>query len=267
MIFTPSSLTSMSRLGLLWIAFLLLQCAAQSQKSVPPGAVKIHYIARVPLAIMKHRPLNAITRFYGLTEVRGQKLALHFYDLEPTHKLSERHTKRNSRMDIFTVQRQGKKSLYKRIHNIALSRDFWADREQKIICEMLQCWLDPPRKTKPIIMLRVSSPLKARYFYDSLLTFGNGLKNKPSVNYFGGDFVDIGWSGWTTDYSKGLDRNGFLMPWQIDTQDSVTTYMVYKWNGQSFKEIVRQTDESTDSLTYHWDGEKFVEEDLNKAAR
>lgn len=254
----------MPRSRLLFVAILLLQCAAHSQKTTPPGATKINYVARIPASVMKYRPKSAVTRFYGLTEIQGQRLALHFYDLEPIQKLDAYTARRNSRLDIFAVSHRRQATIYKRMHSITLTRRAWTGREKKIVCEMFHCWLDPANKTKSIIMARISNPDSGFYHSDSLLTFSNGLQNTPSANYFGGDFTDVGWSGWRTDYTRELDKNGFLMPWIIDTNESITTFIVYKWDGHIFKEIARQADESQDSVIYHWNGEKFVEEDLSK---
>ena len=251
----------------LCIIFLLLQTAAHCQRNFPPEATKINYVARIPVDVMKYRPKTAITRFFGLTEIQGKKLALHFYDLEPVQKIDAGHATRNSYFDVFSVQNRGKQPTYKRMHHVALARFFWPLREQKIICEMLKCWLDPNLKTKPILMLRISVRSNSLYYHDNLLTFNDGLQKQPIISEFGGSFVELGWNGWRTDYNRGLDKNGFLMPWQIDTQDSIETYCVYKWDDQTFKEIARQPDETNDSLIYHWDGEKFIEGDLNKTLR
>ena len=237
----------------LFAAALTLQCAAQSQENLPPGATKINYVARIPASVMKYRPKTAITRFYGLAEIQGQKLALHFYDL-----------RRNSRLDLFAVLHRGKTPFYKRMHSVALTRQtsLWA--KPRIVCELFNCWLDPTRKTKPIIMARITNYGFGFDGSDNLLTFSDGLQNKPSVNAFEGSSLEL--SDQTMDYTRS-DDNGFLMPFETDFDRGEATYIVYKWNGQQFKEFARQKDRLSDALEYHWDGTKFIENDLSKPSR
>ncbi len=254
------------RLRFLFAAALALQCAAQSQvKNVPPGATKINYVARIPPSVVKWRPKTAITRFYGLTTIQGQKLALHFYDLKPIKKLAANGI-HNSRLDVFVVRRGRKALFYKRMHTIALKRVVSLGPMTKIVCEMLKCWLNPTRKTKPIILARITtqSPYSGFARADTILTFKNGLRKKPAINIFEG-VGGNGWHEWEMDYRRALDKNGFLVPWTLEFQNSKLIYMVvYKWNGQTFKETASQYDKQDDFLIYRWDGEKFVEQDLGQ---
>src|ERR1051325_3971432 len=104
---------------------------------------------------MRLRPKNAVTRFYGIANVKGQTLALHLYDLPAVPKGAKLPGPQQRRLDVLRLTQGHKTTFYKRLHAIQLAPGWkaWGSPLQ-IVFQMATMWLDPDSQRQPILLLR-----------------------------------------------------------------------------------------------------------------
>jgi hypothetical protein len=234
------------------------QTKCQADEWSPPRK-NIDYLARIPQSIARRRPAATLTRFYGLTNISGQKLALHFYESKKAKVIDEYSEQHDGWLEVFTVSEKTRRKSYKPLHKIALSRQGWPD--MKLTVQMQSLWLDTKAKTKPIILLRVTNSSEGSAGYDSndtLITFARGLKSKPAINSFTAGRPDEGLQDWGTAYGPP-DEKGHMTIVHINNAPDGASYEAYKWNGSTFESFASASYMHEKTLRYHWNGKKFID--------
>lgn len=234
----------------------------QSASSAPIGqpsekAVPIMYAARVPKPIARSCPKGAVTRFFGLTTMQRTKLALHFYDVSFSKTARDSKKTIPCRLDIFVITPKGKTNFYKRLHTLALERDRPQTKEAPpLSCPMLAWWLDPDKKTIPLLMLDINQQNSLSFGRTYLIIFPNGLLKPPVLTQYSQTSSEFGWSSYYNLDRR--DKNGYICLENVHNDRGTFTYSVSRWNGKGFELADSITTHGDDPIRYEWNGEKFI---------
>jgi len=220
---------------------------------------RVLYNPRVPLSIRQKTSTIAITRFYGETIIKGQKVALHFYDSQPMKKINKYTAQQSSRLDLFIESRHREQRLFKRINTIPITYHHWPGG--KLIVQMEVLWLAPASQTKPIIKVRVETRLSSGEMSgdDLLFIFPNGLRKSAATQSFDFNYLSGSSGALSNEFGKA-DKKGFITILQKYVGGNGIEYTAWKWNGSRFAVVQELHISHEYPRRYKWNGEQLVEE-------
>jgi hypothetical protein len=196
------------------------------------------------------------TRFFGSFQRGKQTFAVHFYDTSQV-RLKSGTLERSSRLDVFALAAS---KTWKRTQTFALTRQIDARRD-RLRLEAQALWLDPNRKTIPMIYLKImehqdreSIPVGNRTDIYGVLS--SKFNPKAFVSLDG--FIPYSHSTVTLSKISYPDAKGQLTILAITSNPGDTSYIAYGWTGAGWKVVGTSTSENAYETALRWNGTQFV---------
>jgi hypothetical protein len=213
----------------------------------------------VPAAIRRKAKKVGPTRFFGTFEQGGRAFAIHFYD--DSRVRSSRNSayggqlERSSHLDVFLFTAS---KTWQRIQSCAVVR-LVEDRRDKIRVEAKSLWLDPKRKTTPMIYLTVMDNYEPFGFGNRTDVYG-ALLDRPNSKAFitFNGYVPYNPSTITSSEMSHPDSKGQLTILSVESDPSYTSYTAYGWTGEKWKNLASTKFENNPDKGLRWNGIQFV---------
>lgn len=223
-----------------------------------PSFQKIAYRRRVPAAIRRMTKQKWPTRFFGVWRQGSKTLALHFFDkgrVFSTHLNADDETlERKSGVDIFQRAANGN---WKRIGIYSLTRVV-DSRRDRLRVEAQFLWLDPARKTVPLLYLKVSGDENRPSFPTGSQTDIYGVfEGAPKFTAF---FGNIPFGNITVRLSEISypDAKGHLTILCVVSDPGAETLTAYGWTGKEWKLLREVHQENRYETALWWNGTRFM---------
>lgn len=190
----------------------------------------------VPSSVKKWMPKRGKSRAFAKLQLNSGKSPVwaHFYDVKPLSTQDPYYNSQECSLDVLI--HTAKPSVYKRLNTIPISYQRW--HKQTDLANINTLWLDPQRKSIPIIRVRLSDfgPYSGRSNGSEIfLVFRDGLTKTPVIQQFGyGVFT-----GGTVDslnlYLDAVDDAGNITIKQVESSSVGRKTDIWKWTGSKFQ--------------------------------
>ena len=234
-----SVLNEMGKHLILLFSLVMVPSLALAAESSKPVAIeKVSYSRALPKVLSAFMPRDGKSLFWGQSNLtyQGKKVWIHLYDVQKTRNQegdvaedSLRH-----RLDLFVFSAQKK---LKRISSVTFpNADYYG---QSFGVRTL--WLDPERRTMPIIEVALQDPngLYGMITQYAICVFDEGLNKAPIVEQrFGrGDSNAADYSSWNTEYTVTDDGVTGIAFYQGGSGGGRTTF--FHWKDDRFQPFRR----------------------------
>ena len=154
--------------------------------------IRVLYSKKVPAFVRGRVPRGGVSKFFGVCKLKtsGPEVLFHLYSTATTNKAKDEHVSDTRLYVVDVFERSSQKSKARLINSIQFDNSF--DDFTRVSADIL--WVDPKKKTIPILKFDLSVPngFNGPFGSNVLVNFAKGFKGKATVQEFGNSVSGYG---------------------------------------------------------------------------